>query len=133
MSIASGGTPYVASLGPARLIDAWITAKVRRSICGATSAAQRSETIAFRSSTASPNPGAPWHRASRPLAPIPVSPHPRGPYGAMILSGGPIGQEKVKPEAWPGHRQAETGAGALAVEPSGTQTRAAVRGDRRAP
>jgi hypothetical protein len=40
MSIASTGTPYATTRGPARLIDAWITAKVRRSICGATSAAQ---------------------------------------------------------------------------------------------
>src|SRR5262245_15323026 len=52
MSIASSGTPYVTSRGPARSIAAWITAKVRRSICGVTSAAHRSGVIAVRSSTA---------------------------------------------------------------------------------
>jgi hypothetical protein len=48
MSIASSGTPYVTSRGPARSIDAWITAKVRRSVCGVTSAALRAAEIGGR-------------------------------------------------------------------------------------
>src|SRR5215468_2630928 len=127
MSIASSGTPYVITRGPACRIAAWITAKVRRSICGATSAAQRSGAIAVRSSTASPQPRPPGAGHHGLLRQIPVSPHPRGPYGAMLLAGAPIGQEKVKAEARPGRRQAKTGAGALALEPSATKTRAALR------
>src|SRR5438552_18333834 len=52
MSSASIGAPYVITCGPARATDARITAKVRRSICGVTSTAQRSGVVAVGSATA---------------------------------------------------------------------------------